>query len=147
MLSTLCYICAFVLGMVLFMAPLVPERAFYSASVMFVCSFFFLLKDFIPLSEFNLMKTMASLAALWVLMIMPIFYTSYKYLYDSYQARQKYIEHAYQTGQKRIYLEMIHNLRTFPNNLATLHYDPIGYYTTYEKKTTITSYRNHRNGK
>ncbi len=132
-LSTLCYICAFVLAMVLCMAPLVPERAFYSASVMFVCSFFFLVKDFIPLCEFDLMKALTLLFFLWILMIMPIFYTSYKYLYDSYQARQKYIEHAYKTGQKRIYLEMIHNLHTFPDNLATLHYDPIGYYTTYEK--------------
>ena len=66
-------------------------------------------------------------------MIMPIFYTSYKYLYDAYQTRQKQIEHAYRTGQKSIYLEMIRNLRTFPENLATLHYDPMGYYTTYEK--------------
>lgn len=132
-LSSLCYICAFVLALVLCMAPLVPERAFYSASVMFVCSFFFLLKDFIPLCEFDLMKTLAIFLSVWILMLMPIFYTSYKYLYDSYQARQKQIEHAYKTGQKRIYLEMIHNLQTFPNNLATLHYDPIGYYTTYER--------------
>lgn len=132
-LSTLCYGCAFVLAMVLCMAPLVPERAFYSASVMFICSFFFLAKDFIPLCEFDLIKTLALLFGLWVLMIMPIFYISYKYLYDAYKTRQKYIEHAYNTGQKRIYLEMIHNLHTFPDNLATLHYDPIGYYTTYEK--------------
>lgn len=132
-LSTLCYGCAFVLAMVLCMAPLVPERAFYSASVMFVCSFFFLLKDFIPLCEFDLMKTLTAFSALWILMLMPIFYTSYKYLYDAYNARQKMIDHAYATGQKRIYLEMIHNLHTFPDNLATLHYDPIGYYTTYEK--------------
>ena len=132
-LSTICYVCAFVLAMVLCMAPLVPERAFYSASVMFVCSFFFLLKDFIPLCEFDLMKTLAILFTAWILMIMPIFYTSYKYLYDAYQTRQKQIENAYKTGQKRIYLEMIHNLHTFPDNLATLHYDPIGYYTTYEK--------------
>ena len=66
-------------------------------------------------------------------MIMPIFYTSYKHLYDAYKDRQKQIEYAYKTGQKRIYLEMIHNLHTFPDNLATLHYDPIGYYHTYEK--------------
>ena len=51
----------------------------------------------------------------------------------TYQLRQKQIDHAYATGQKRIYLEMIHNLQNFPNNLSTLHYDPIGYYTTYEK--------------
>ena len=132
-LSTLCYGCAFVLAMVLCMAPLVPERAFYSASVMFVCSFFFLVQDFIPLCEFDLIKTLSCLFALWILMLMPIFYVSYKYLYDAYQTRQKYIEHVYKTGQKRIYLEMIHNLHTFPDNLATLHYDPIGYYTTYEK--------------
>ena len=132
-LSALCYGCAFVLAMVLCMAPLVPERAFYSASVMFVCSFFFLLRDFIPLCEFDLMKTLAFFIAVWVLMLMPIFYTSYKHLYNAYRYRQKYIDRAYRTGQKRIYLEMIHNLHTFPDNLATLHYDPIGYYTTYEK--------------
>ena len=132
-LSSLCYICAFILAMVLCMAPLVPERAFYSASVMFVCSFMFMVKDFIPLCEFDLVKALAFLFTLWILMIMPIFYTSYKYLYDTYRNRQKQIEHAYKTGQKRIYLEMIHNLHNFPNNLATLHYDPIGYYTTYEK--------------
>ncbi|MBO4707218.1 MAG: hypothetical protein J5594_01500 [Elusimicrobiaceae bacterium] len=132
-LSSLCYICAFVLAMVLCMAPLVPERAFYSASIMFVCSFLFLLQDFIPLCEFNLTKTFAFFLTVWILMIMPIFYTSYKYLYDAYQTRQKQIEHAYRTGQKSIYLEMIRNLRTFPENLATLHYDPMGYYTTYEK--------------
>ena len=132
-LSTLCFVCAFVLAMVLCMAPLVPERAFYSASIMFVCSFFFLARDFVPLCEFNLMKALALLFAAWVLMLMPIFYTSYKYLYDSYQARQKHIERTYAEGKKRIYLQMIHNLHTFPDNLATLHYDPIGYYTTYEK--------------
>ena len=132
-LSSLCYVCAFVLAMVLCMAPLVPERAFYSASVMFVCSFFFLVMDFIPLCEFDLIKALAFLFSLWIIMIMPIFYNSYKYLYDAYQNRQKQIEYAYKTGQKRIYLEMIHNLHTFPDNLATLHYDPIGYYTTYEK--------------
>lgn len=132
-LSALCYVCGFVLAMVLCMAPLVPERAFYSASVMFVCSFFFLVQDFIPLCEFDLIKTLSCLFALWILMLMPIFYVSYKYLYNAYQTRQKYIEHVYKTGQKRIYLEMIHNLHTFPDNLATLHYDPIGYYTTYEK--------------
>lgn len=132
-LSALCYGCAFVLAMVLAMAPLVPERAFYSASVMFVCSFFFLLLDFIPLCEFDLMKTLAFFLGVWVLMLMPIFYTSYKYLYDSYQARQRHVERIYAAGGKRIYLQMIHNLHTFPDNLATLHYDPIGYYTTYEK--------------
>lgn len=132
-LSSLCYICAFVLAMVLCFAPLVPERAFYSASVMFVCSFFFLLKDFKPLCGFDLTKLLSFLLTVWVLMIMPIFYTSYKYLYDSYQTRQQQIKQAYEKGQKRIYLEMIYNLRTFPENLATLHYDPIGYYTTYEK--------------
>lgn len=132
-LSTLCYICAFVLAMVLCMAPLVPERAFYSASVMFVCSFLFLLQDFITLSEFDLTKFLAFLLTVWVLMIMPIFYTSYKFLYDAYKNRQEQIEYAYKNGQKSIYLEMILNLRTFPENLATLHYDPMGYYTTYEK--------------
>lgn len=137
-LSTLCYICAFVLAMVLCMAPLVPERAFYSASVIFVCSFFFLLKDFIPLCEFDLMKALAVILSVWILMIMPIFYTSYKHLYDAYQDRQKQIENTYAKGQKRIYLEMIHNLHTFPDNLATLHYDPIGYYHTYEKYLGLT---------
>ena len=132
-LSSLCYICAFILAMVLCMAPLVPERAFYPSSVMFVCSFFFLVKDFIQLCEFDLVKSLAFLFTLWILMVMPTFYTSYKYLHDAYQNRQKQIEHVYQTGQKRIYLEMIHNLHNFPDNLATLHYDPIGYYTTYEK--------------
>lgn len=132
-LSTLCYICGFILAIVLCMAPLVPDRAFYSASVMFVCSFFFLLKDFEPLCEFDLMKTLALLSSVWILMLMPIFYISYKHLYDSYKERQKYIDYIYKTGQKRIYLEMIHNLHNFPNNLSTLHYDPIGYYTTYEK--------------
>ena len=137
-LSSLCYVCAFVLAMVLCMAPLVPERAFYSASVMFVCSFFFLLKDFIPLCEFDLMKALAVILTVWILMIMPIFYTSYKYLYDAYNDRQKQIEQAYKKGQKRIYLEMIHNLHTFPDNLATLHYDPIGYYHTYEHYLGLT---------
>ncbi|MCR5504800.1 MAG: DUF6056 family protein [Elusimicrobiaceae bacterium] len=131
-LSALCFICAGVLAMVLCMAPLVPERAFYSASVMYVCSFLFLVRDFEPLCEFNLMKTLTAILFVWVLMLMPIFYTSYKHLYDSYKTRQKYIEYAYRTGKKRIYLEMIHNLHTFPDNLATLYYDPIGYYTTYE---------------
>lgn len=133
LLSTLCYICAFVLAMVLCMAPLVPERAFYSSSVMFVCSFLFLVRDFEPLCEFNLVKTLSTFLLIWVLMLMPIFFVSYNHLYKSYRERQKYIDHAYATGQKRIYLEMIHNLHTFPDNLATLHYDPIGYYTTYER--------------
>lgn len=137
-LSTLCYGCAFVLAMVLCMAPLVPERAFYSASVMFVCSFFFLAKDFIPLCEFDLMKSLALLLSVWVLMLMPTFYNSYKYLYDAYKTRQKYIDHAYKTGQKRIYLGMIHNLHTSPKNLATLHYDPMGYYHFYEKYLGLT---------
>ena len=137
-LSALCYGCAFVLAMVLCMAPLVPERAFYSASVMFVCSFFFFMRDFTPLCEFDLVKTLAFFFTVWVLMLMPIFYTSYKYLYDAYQTRQKYIDYVKNSGQKRIYLEMIHNLHTFPENLATLHYDPIGYYTTYENYLGLT---------
>ena len=132
-LSSLCYICAFVLALVLCMAPLVPERAFYSASVMFVCSFFFLLKDFIPLCEFDLIKVLSFMFAGWIFMLMTIFCTSYKHLYDAYKFRQKQIEYTYAKGQKRIYLEMIHNLHNFPDNLSTLHYDPIGYYTTYEK--------------
>lgn len=103
-LSLCCYIVSWVLVAVLFAAPDTGWRPFYSATVLSILSFVFLLKYLAEEYKISLIKYFAMLAFILAVVIFPLVAMPYISLYNQSVEREYALAQAKAKGEKGIYL-------------------------------------------
>lgn len=115
---------AFILASALCMAPIMrTTRPFYSASVMVMISFLFLLKYFDEVYKTRLIRLAALAAFAAFALILPLFTPPYTALYAQDKARARYIEKAKASGAKKLYLEYYVPTGGISDNFRLMYYD------------------------
>ncbi len=122
--TALSWTLAFILASVLCMAPIMrTTRPFYSASVMVMISFLFLLKYFDEVYKTKLIRCAAWLSAVVFILILPLFTPPYTALYAQDKARARYIEKAKADGAEKLYLEYYVPTGGISDNFRLMYYD------------------------
>jgi hypothetical protein len=122
-LSSLFCTCAFVLAFVLFMAPLVSIRAFYSSAMFFFISFIMLLFIVRDLYKINLFKFLTIILFVFGIIVAPLIFIPHWALYTSNNFRKQTIEHALKAGKKTVYVNRLTRIDGPTKNLSPLYYD------------------------
>lgn len=122
--AALSWALAFILASVLCMAPIMrTTRPFYSASVMVMISFIFLLKYFDAVYKTKLIRCAAWLSAVVFALMLPLFAQPYISLYKQDKIRARYIEKAKAKGADKLYLNLYIPTGGPCSNLQLLYYD------------------------
>lgn len=122
--AALSWALAFILASVLCMAPIMrTTRPFYSASVMVMISFIFLLKYFDAVYKTKLIRCAAWLSAVVFALMLPLFAQPYISLYKQDKIRARYIEKAKAEGADKLYLNLYIPTGGPCSNLQLLYYD------------------------
>ena len=118
------WVLAFILASVLCMAPIMTTtRPFYSASVMIMASFIFLLKYFDAVYKLKLIRLASCLALIFFVLILPLFAQPYTSLYKQDKIREAYIKKAKAEGADKLYLHLYIPTGGPYANLRLLYYD------------------------
>lgn len=122
-LSSSSWIVAFGLSIVLCEAPLVSNRAFFSASWFCIFSLFFMLLEIEKLYKVRLIKYLTFVFVLAFLYIAPLFTMEVISLKQSVDYRQIIIDNAKENKRKEIYLDFVSQVVLLPDNLSMNYYD------------------------
>ena len=124
-LSVLCWGVALGLSVVLFEAPVLATRAFYSASWFCIFSLFFMLFSIDKLYKVNTIKYLSFIFLLIFLYILPFFTLNVGEIYDMFNIRQNLINTAKEKGNKEVYVEYLDSESILPENLKVIYWDPL----------------------
>lgn len=134
-LSLFFLICGFVLAFVLFAAPLVPERAYFSAGIFCLISFLFLLDLFRDVYKVYLLKYITLFFAIYCLIISPLVIIPYFSLYKNFKERDTQIFLAKEKGKEKVYTDMIYIVPGPTKNLTITYLDLVRHRSAQHKKT------------
>lgn len=122
--SAITFLTALFLAAILAGAPLLGNsRAFYSASVMWIISFVFLIKYFQDTYKLPLIRILAWAAFIFALIITPLFSVQYFALYSWEKARSEYIEKLRAQNPPTAYIPYIDAVDGPTRNLKISYYD------------------------
>ncbi len=133
-LSLFFLICGFVLAFVLFAAPLVPERAYYSAGIFCLISFLFLLDLFRDVYKVYLLKYITLFFAIYCLIISPLVIIPYFSLYENFKERDSQIYLAKEKGKEKVYTDMIYIVPGPTKNLTITYLDLVRHHSAKHKE-------------
>lgn len=114
---------SFTLAFVLFNAPAISLRVFYSASIFAVIAFIFFIEYILQVYRINLYKYILGATAAFVIIVLPAFTVPYINLYSQNQARLRDIKHAKERGASYIYAQKFTVLKGPTENLQIEYYD------------------------
>lgn len=134
-LSLFFLICGFVLAFVLFAAPLVPERAYFSAGIFCLISFLFLLDLSRDVYKVYLLKYITLFFAIYCLIISPLVIIPYFSLYKNFKERDSQIYLAKEKGKEKVYTDMIYIVPGPTKNLTITYLDLVRHRSAQHKKT------------
>lgn len=134
-LSLFFLLCGFVSAFVLFAAPLVPERAYFSAGVFCLISFFLFLDLFKDTYKIYLLKYLALFFASYCLVISPLVLLPYFSLYRDFQKRDMQIFAAKEKGKKQIDADIVYIVPGPTKNLTITYLDFIQHHSAKHKET------------
>ena len=134
-LSLFFLLCGLILAFVLFAAPLVPERAYYSASIFCIISFLFFLDLFKDIYKVYLLKYFTLFFAVYCLIISPLVLLPYFSLYKNFKERDAQIYMAKANGKDKTYTDIIFIVPGPTKNLTTTYLDLVQHYSEKHKET------------
>lgn len=114
-------LCGFVLSFVLFLAPAIGPRVFYSAAIFFFISFISLLLVIYKLYKINFCKYLSLVLFIWAVVWAPLITIPYIHLCKENIAREKLIAQAVKQNKKEVYVNRLTVLKG-PNTNHTIYY-------------------------
>ncbi len=133
-LSSFFLICGFILAFVLFAAPLVGERAYFSAGCFCLISFYFFIDLFKDVYKIYLLKYLTLLFAIYCLIISPLVLLPYFSLYKDFKERDKQIYLAKEKGGKKAYTDIIFIVPGPTRNLTITYLDLVKHHSYKHKE-------------
>ncbi len=134
-LSLFFLLCGLVLAFVLFAAPLVPERAYYSAGIFCFISFLFFLDLFKDVYKIYLLKYFTLFFTVYCLIIFPLVLVPYFSLYKNFKKRDAQIILAKEKGKDKAYTDTIPILAGPTKNLTITYLDLVKHHSERHKVT------------
>ncbi len=114
---------SFTLAFVLFNAPAISLRVFYSASLFAIVAFIFFVEYLQEAYKFKLYKYIFTAAAAFAVLAMPRFAVPYVNLYQQNAARETQIKQAKEQGKTFVYCPRLIVLKGPTENLEIEYYD------------------------
>ena len=134
-LSAFFLFCGFLTAFVLFAAPLVPARAYYSASMFCIISFCFFLDFFYDVYKIYILKYFTLLFLIYCLIISPFVLLSYFSLYKNFKARDTQIYLAKSQGKTKVCTDIIYTIPAPTKNLTIEYLDFVKHHSAQHKET------------
>ena len=122
-LSLFFLLCGFVLAFVLFAAPLVAERAYYSAGIFCLIGFCFFLDLFKSIYKIYLLKYITLFFAAYCFVITPLVLLPYFSLHRDFKQRDAQIFLAKEQGKKQAYADIVYIVPGPTRNLNITYLD------------------------
>lgn len=133
-LSSFFLLCGLILAFVLFAAPLVPERAYYSASMFCIISFLFCLDLFKDIYKIYLLKYFTLFFAIYCLVISPLVLLPYFSLNKEFKKRDTQIYMAKTSGKDKTYADIILLVPGPTRNLTISYLDLVKHHVAKHKE-------------
>ena len=134
-LSLFFLICGLILAFVLFAAPLVPDRAYFSAGIFCIISFYFLLDLLKEIYKIYFLKYITLISLVYCLIISPFVLLPYVSLYRNFKARDTQIYMAKRTGKKQVYTDSLLIVPAPTKNLTIRYLDLVKHHSSQHKET------------
>ena len=134
-LSVFFLFCGLLVAFVLFAAPLVPKRAYYSAGIFCIISFCFFLDLFYDVYKIYLLKYITLIFFVYCLIISPLVLIPYVSLYKNFKARDAQIYAEKAKGKKEIYTDAIFLVAAPTKNLTIVYLDIVKHPSLQHKET------------
>lgn len=134
-LSLFFLLCCFILAFVLFAAPLVPQRAYFSAGCFCLISFCLFLDLFKEVYKIYLLKYLTLFFMSYCLVITPLVLLPYFNLYKDFKKRDAQIFLAKEKGKKRTYADVIYIVPSPTKNLNIEYLDLVRHHSEQHKET------------
>ena len=126
-LSAFFLFCGLLTAFALVAAPLVPTRAYYSAGMFCLISFFFFLDFFYEAYKIYALKYITLVFLVYCLIISPFVVLPYVNLYKNFKVREAQISLAKEQGKEVIYTDIIHITPAPTQNLTIEYLDLVKY--------------------